>query len=81
MGGVLCKYSDIFDVFLYLRRAKLKFAHESLPFADAKTFAFRSFPAKCVAEFYVAHNIEFLVRRKRRRKSVGEVLVLPYSLP
>lgn len=36
-----------------------------LPFADAKTFAFRSFPAKCVAEFYVAHNIEFLVRRKK----------------
>lgn len=69
MGGVLCKYSDIFDVFLYLRRAKLKFAREGLQFADEKTFAFRSFPAKWVAEFYVAHNMDILARWKKCGKN------------
>lgn len=55
----------IFSMFFYFRRAKLKFAHESLPFADAKTFVFRSFSAKWVAEFYVVHNMDILVRLKK----------------
>ena len=49
-------------VFLFARFKNLRVR---LAIADAKTFAFRSFPAKCVAEFYVVHNIEFLVRRKK----------------